>query len=154
MELLFTITLIYVFMFIKFFHYCQCCDRKAVLCCSMFDIKLHPLQGTDDMSGDVMIGGQCYTFCCWTYVWSSLSFKLLLNFVLWSWFLFSLQFGFLFFMLTDCCWSVVRSEISRLWIGYWVISHFFSGWLNSEVLRNTQQLKKFVNVELTDIMAE
>ncbi len=50
----------------------------------MFDINLLPLFGTDDISGNVMVGGQYHT-CCFS-VWQFLLFKLFLN----------LSFGFLF----------------------------------------------------------
>lgn len=48
----------------EFACYCCSCDRHSVPGL-MFDIYLHPLLETDEVSGDVMIACQYYTFCCW-----------------------------------------------------------------------------------------
>ncbi len=56
-----------------------------------------------------------------TCMWLSLSFKLLLDFVCWSCFLFSLGLGFLFSCLLIGCTYVVSSEKSdfpNVFVGY------------------------------------
>jgi hypothetical protein len=39
---------------VHFSHYCQPCDRSSMFW-FMFDINLHPLLGTDEVSGDIMV---------------------------------------------------------------------------------------------------
>jgi hypothetical protein len=57
-------------------HYCQFCDRN-LLDWLMF--------GVNEVTGGVLVGGRYHRCCCWSYstcMWLSLSFKLLLDFVL------------------------------------------------------------------------
>jgi hypothetical protein len=47
--------------------YCRSCDRNSI-CWLTFEINLHQLlaMATDEVSGDVMMGGQCLTYFCWS----------------------------------------------------------------------------------------
>ncbi len=75
----------------EFACYCCACDKHSVPGL-MFDIYLHPLLETDEVSGDVMIACQYYTFCCWRSLnmhMTRAGFKPLINSsVLWSGFSF------------------------------------------------------------------
>jgi hypothetical protein len=46
------------------FCYCQSCDRNSEHWL-MFDIDLHPLLGADEVSGDLIFGGQYHRCYCW-----------------------------------------------------------------------------------------
>jgi hypothetical protein len=76
----------------------------------LVDINLHPLLGADDVSGNVVVGGQYQTFCCWTSLNMCMTIIVVHSapqFCFWS---FSLGLCFLFFMLVD--WFL-RYEIPR-----------------------------------------
>jgi hypothetical protein len=48
----------------EFSHCCWSCDRNSVRWL-MLDIDIHPLPGAGEVSGDVMVGDQFHTYCCW-----------------------------------------------------------------------------------------
>jgi hypothetical protein len=99
-------------------HYCWSCDRNSVHWL-MFDIILHLV--TDQVSGDVIGGGQYDACWCWTYLNMYITvtvIEITPQYFAWSYFFVSLGFGFLFLMLLliGSCYEF-RSEliITLLW---------------------------------------
>jgi hypothetical protein len=73
-----------------------------------FDINLHSLPGTDEVSWDVIVGSKCIICCCGRSLRHALFFQLLIISVLGSGYLFSLAQGLLFVLFAVL---LVRSEL-------------------------------------------
>lgn len=78
-----------------------------------FDINLHSLPGTDEVSWDVIVGSKCIICCCGRSLRHALFFQLLIFSVLGSGCLFSLAQGLPFFFLLLVTVLLVRSELTH-----------------------------------------
>lgn len=89
----------------KFSYQCHSLERNSV-CCLMFEIDFNPLLGADESHGGFYVG-EYHMCCCWRFL------KMCIIVTVSPQFLFSLFFGFLFFIT---CWYVMLSEIT---ITFW-----------------------------------
>jgi hypothetical protein len=118
----------------EFSHCCWSCTRGSV-CWFMFDISVHWVLGADEVSGDVIVGDQYRTCCCWrslnicmtVVIWSAPQL------CFWSVFLFPLGFSFLFFMFADwllltCQFRNIHNHIIGLSVNYFLVHLNFMYW--------------------------
>lgn len=87
----------------------------------MFDINLHPLPGTKEVSGHVMVCGQCHTCCCCR----SLNMCMTSSVVQTNHLFFFVVCISLFFRVL-CWWFLVLWSVRKYLVSYYrVISKFF-----------------------------
>ncbi len=136
-------------------HYCLVFLLLPVLCQKlglMFEINLHPLPATYEGKGNIMLGGQNHTCCCWI----SLSMHITVavgqtspQSCFCSCFSF-FQVSFLSFSCLQIAWCYgVRSEICMSLLSGLLL--IVSCWLKSQVFRNSSWRRFLSN--LTDTVA-